>query len=61
MAWKCNQVPSAVCICCSWDGQPWWPEARQKALDSGVLKPNDLTYRVYLLVAMERRKQLRTA
>ena len=54
---KCNHDARSCCWLCDWDGQPFWPEARQKALDSGVLKPDDLTYRIYLLVVMERRKK----
>lgn len=52
--WKCNHDSRAVCICCSWNAQPWWPEARQKALDTGLLKMDDLSYHIYLLVKSRR-------
>lgn len=39
---KCLHGPRAVCWLCSWDAQPWWPEARRKAIADGTLRFSDL-------------------
>ena len=55
---KCNHDPAGRCWCCSWDAQPWWPAARQKALDTGVLQPDDLSWEVRLKVTEAKYKVL---
>lgn len=47
---KCEHDDRAVCWLCDWAGQPWWPEARRRAIETGVLCKDDLDIRVRLLM-----------
>lgn len=57
--WKhCTHDPAGCCWLCSWDAQPWWPEARQKALDTGVLEWEQLSWDVRRQMNEQRYKVL---
>lgn len=54
----CDHDERAVCWLCDWNTQPWWPEARQRALDTHRITPDDLTWQIRRRMWVERQTKL---